>query len=719
MLFEPDDTFYKRCRIKCTGLYLISFLLALIVIFYVVRIQSDEEYKNTDDPLGVLWEEVTPTRGTIFSDDGQILAVDILRYSLSFDPDAAGLCNPVNGAYFMENADTLALALSQVFEDKSWAEYYQFLTDKLKNHVKGNYTLGNRRITAGELARIKAMTPLLDISKYKSGIIVTTFSRREYPHGNIARRTVGLKNSSVTTGLEKNLNDRLAGKKGVQKMARVTSDIWRPQHDVNNVEAQNGQDVHTTIDIKLQDFTQKALLKQIEEFKGVWGTAIVLDVATADVKAVANVAYNKDSSKYEAERYDWEFYAIQHNVSPGSTFKTVSLMCMLDDKNIPMSETFNTNASKDREGKVRLVKGSDAAITDDHSVGTVNVQQILEQSSNIGMAMIAHKYYNDNPGRLVSRIEETGIYRPLDLVIPTGTVPIYHRPGSKYWSAGGFLKMTFGLTVDLTPMHMAMFYNGLANNGVMLNPRFVTHFTDSRNHETVDTIPVKVLNAQLCSNETLKHIQDCLEGVVTRGTGRLTVGPAKFKCAGKTGTAPLPNRNAGFEGGMYKYYASFAGYFPADKPRYTVFVGIELHLNYPRERLHSGAYVAGPVFRDIADYIYDREKQTTVQSQNSEKTAVRGHARAAYGDPDKLENTLRQMGVNMQISGENGKYYGIDSLGMVTRDVRQDSIPDLRGFAFSDALSILYERGYSVSVVGEGNVQSVEFDGKTAKLYLK
>ncbi|MBQ0081583.1 MAG: hypothetical protein KBS95_08575 [Alistipes sp.] len=715
-LYEPEEEFFKKGGKRLTRLFIFFSIIICAIIVRMLIVQNNDLYRNADVVLTVRYVEQIPERGTIYSDDGRQLAVTILRYSLSFDPDAPGLMGK-DSVFFLRNVDHLAGTLSKFYGDRSKSEFLDSLMNKFKHRRDtsngkrvGGITvpLGKKLFTAGELSQMKAEDSLISANGVLSGIVADKKTTRIYPYGNLARRTVGfIRDNKPVTGLELSKNDFLKGRNGARRADRITRNVWRDVYDPLNVDAVDGLDMYTTLDVDLQEFVENALCDQVKEYGAKWGTAIVMDVKTADVKAIANVT--NESGKVETERLDHQFYALSSLMEPGSTFKTVALMSMIDDKHISLSETFNTGTTREK-----IVNG--VKHRDDHGVGVASVQTILEMSSNIGMAMIANKYYDRDRSRYIANIKKIGIFDTLKFDIDVISRPRYQNPEKRRLSTQDFLKSSYGYSVSMSPMQIAVFYNGIANGGVMLNPRIVTHFKDKKTQQVVYEYPVNVLNQKMCSENTLSMIRKCLEGVVTRGTAASTVGKAKFKCAGKTGTANIADQR-GYN--PLFYYATFVGYFPADNPRYTVFVSMETHLKYPREKVRSGALLSGPVFTKIADYIYDREQVRCSEGLDPDVKGKKRYLQPLAGESKKIGQTADLLGLNFVNVPSEAEYCSVDSTGNVLDIHNSDSLPDITGFALSDALQLLYDRGFSVTVKGEGSVRRVEYNGTNVRLYLK
>jgi len=728
---EEDPRYFHLFKSRLNVCKFLLLLFPVFIFFSILYNQfgpDSDLLSDIDQEESINWDEDTPERGAIYSDTHDVLAIDVLTYSLRFDPMARGLDNPKyeNGQLFQNNYKEFAAALSHILKDKSPREYEMFLERLYKDKPGRNILLTSHRITPSDISYLKSHSKL--ISKYdenKSGVMIIQHSERKYPNGNIAKRTIGLnsKNGAVT-GLEKSMDYRLAGRKGTHKSKRVTSKLWISQFDDNNIEPQDGWDVVTTINLDLQKFVQDDMVRQIRENDADWGTAIVLDVATGDIKAIANVELDHNTDSVTVEKYDGDFYAIHQRIEPGSTFKTVVFTALIELKHLSLNEMYNTG------GGTRFFPRGSIKVVDDHTVGNVTFKQVLEQSSNVGMAMAVERHCSSSKSEMQALdniIRGFGILNTLDLDIPTSIQPVMRTPEHRLWSYSDFITQSFGYAVNLTPMHIAMFYNAIANNGVMVKPRFVTSFEEGRTHRVISEAEIEVLNPKLCSPETLSKVQQSLEGVVLNGTAKRKLAGCKFQCAGKTGTAKISQGRKGYDtaSGLQPYFGSFVGYFPVDKPRYTVFVGYKTMHRKGSPKPWSGAMLSAPVFKNIADYIYDKENSTAKQ-KNVYVVSKPSKINASIGNTESLKLIGDNLGFNMSYSLQSSdEMVGLDSVGVVVRKPVSDSTGtiDLKGYSLTDALVVLHLQGIKAVVVGEGIVYRQEMSNKDGNkivtLYLK
>jgi cell division protein FtsI (penicillin-binding protein 3) len=634
-------------------------------------------------------------RGNIFASDGSLLATSVPEYELHMDMLAGGIADD---NVFQEKVDSLALCLSKFFGDKSQREYARMLREARKDGDR--YQLIRRKVGFQELKEIRKF-PIFNMGKYKGGLIVIQQNKRVLPFRSLASRTIGYTNDnaknaagkSVAVGLEGAYADYINGENGKRLMQRIAGNVWMPvNNDGNEVDPKEGADIISTIDVNFQDVAQAALKKQLEKTGADHGCVVLMEVATGEVKAIANYTRTK-SGDYE-ERMN---YAISEAAEPGSTFKLASYMTAIDQHKIDTGTLVDAQHGEyelynPRNGKVVL------KIRDAEDPGTIlSAKRAFEESSNVAAAKIIWAHYHNNPQEFTDKLYSYHLNEKNVLQIPGEGAPRIKNPSSRDWNKLQSLsQMAYGYESKLTPLQMLTFYNAVANNGTMIAPIFVSEIR--RYGNTVERFEARVINDKICSDRTLGRVRGMLEGVVQEGTGKQVIKNKLYTVAGKTGTAQIANGKVGY-GDKNKHQASFCGYFPADKPKYSMIVVI----HDPTIGSHLAAWVAGPVFRAIADRVYSSDLQmnqaTPLQYvSNSPMPKIKtGNRKATQEVYSKLNIKPIYASANNTVDTSNGVPYD-------ETKYQKGAVPEVTGMGLSDALYVLGNAGYKVSVHGSGTV---------------
>ena len=533
-----------------------------------------------------------------------------------------------------------------------------------------------------------------------------------HPFGRLASRSVGyVLRDSTTLGLEGGYDQWLRGVTGRRLERRLTGGVWMPVDNEDGVDPVPGSDIHTTIDINLQDVADAALERQLIKHGAQYGTVVVMEVGTGYIKAISNLTRRNDSTYVEDLNY-----AVAHATEPGSTFKLASLMVGFEDGTIKPTDTVDT-----RNGQVRYYN---RIMRDSHEggYGRITVQRAFEVSSNTGISVAVHKAYQQDPKRFVEGLKRMGLHQATGVRIPGEATPTMRSPGEKGWSGVSLPWMSIGYETALTPLQVLSFYNAVANNGRMMRPQFVDHV--SRNGKVVERMPPQVINPRICSESTLAIVHRMLRGVVDTGTA-VNLRAAHFAIAGKTGTAQVAKNGSYKEHGL-SYQASFVGYFPADAPKYSCIVVV----NGPTMSGYYGNVVAGPIFKEIADKIYSNrielQQQTHLAVVDGPRTPV-----SLSGHSADLRTALEGLGVAISVEGESEwvtTEAGDSTVVLKPRGIPADAmdrVPNVLGMGLRDALYILENRGLRVKVQGNGMVKrqslqpgSKAFQGSTITIEL-
>jgi cell division protein FtsI (penicillin-binding protein 3) len=575
-----------------------------------------------------------------------------------------------------------------MFKDASRYQYNQRLNAAYKSGNRG-FKLTPRKIDYNELQKIKKF-PILRRGRFGGGLIIEQENKRITPLGMLALRTIGGLNKGAYggvhgaigyTGLEGAFESYLKGKDGVSYKQNL-SGRWVSRTEI---EPENGMDVITTINVKMQDIAESALYKQLHNSNADWATAVLMEVETGEIKAIANLGKGKD------DYYEKDNYALGHRgcYEPGSTFKLVSLMVALEDGVVDTCDVFDTgNGTWRNNGR---------NITDTHGYGKLTVKQVFEKSSNVGVAKIITSCYANNPRDYVDRVYSFGINKPLGLEVTGEGQPYFKYPGDKDWWGTTLGSMSYGYDSKMTPLQILNFYNAVANNGKMVKPHLVKEIRD--NGALVKQFKTEVLNPMIASKETIGKARAMLEGVCINGTGR-SVNSEFFKVAGKTGTARVATGSEGYSSGMY--LASFAGYFPADNPKYSMIVTF----NNPRNGYY-GASVAGPVFKEIAEKVFALQgfKNYSLEDEKDFEP-IPSVKKGQYQDIMKIAEALNLQNVkgksDSQIAGVS-----VQDKEVVLKDytVVSGKVPDVIGMGASNAIYLMENAGLKVKIEGVGKVK--------------
>ncbi|AXT51176.1 PASTA domain-containing protein [Aquimarina sp. BL5] len=632
------------------------FIFAILVVVKLAKTQfvEGDMYRAKGEQRVFKTFDIPANRGNLYDSKGNLLATSVPKYDIRFDAVT------VTDKDFRENITELSKALSKEF-GKS-AEHYDDVLRRARDN-KNRYFLIQRNLGYSQYIRVKNF-PLLKYGANRGGLIVEQRTIREHPIGKIAERTVGYERRDdqgyyTRVGLEGAYGPFLRGKEGKRKKQKIAKNQWKPIGDANEVEPQDGYDVISTIDVNVQDITHHALLAQLEKFEAEHGTVVVMETKTGEIKAISNLGRTKSGKYYEKLNY-----AVGESHEPGSTFKLMAMVAALEDKVIDSSYVVDTENGR--------VKFYDRVVKDSKwgGYGKISAAKAFELSSNTAFAKIIDENYKNDPKKFVNRLMNMGLHKTLGLSIKGEGKPKIPYPGDKDWYGTTLPWMAHGYGVAITPLQTLAFYNAIANNGQMVKPRFIKEVKAwDRTKEKFDK---EVLNPAICSKETAKIVQEMMKNVVIRGTAD-NIQTENFQIAGKTGTC-WGNYGKAKE---REYISSFAGYFPAEDPRYSCIVVIH---KPNKEKGYYGNIVAAPVFKTIALKVYndipvvDEVSPNIVESKEIEKSYEEYFQKAR-------------------------KYKTI--------------MPNLKGMPAMDVISLLENMGLKVEVKGSGKVKSQSIEPGT------
>ena len=687
---QGDNPIKESILQRAKVLYLILMGMGVMAIVAVLMTQfgsDSQKLKEQAMEYSYKNEVIEALRGDVISDDGRTLATSILYYDLRMDMKAPGLTDEV----FSANVLKLSEKLSEFFKDKSTLEYFNHLNNARK---KGSRYLrvGPRRVDYLELGVIKTF-PLLSLPPNKGGVMAEEISRRVNLYGPLSWRTLGFVNSvGVKVGLEGTFDDVLRGVDGLTVKQKISGSFWIPIASENNIEPIHGQNIHTTINIELQDMVQSALRSQVVDFEIDWGTVVVMDVKTGHVKAIANLTQTKEGKLFE----DYN-YAVGMSLEPGSTFKIPTMMALMDDMNVSPNTIVDTEDGRVKVGYVNVVD------TKRGGYGRISVAEVIEKSSNVGMAKIINKYYGRTPSRYIEQLTKMGINDRLGVQIQGETRPLIKSPKDrKSWDGTTLTMMSYGYALRQTPLQTLAFYNAVANNGVMVKPQFVTAI--SAQGILTQKFPTDTLRVLEVSDNTLRATQKMMEGVVLRGTAKSLQSP-NYTVAAKTGTAQIAIGSSGYitSAGGRHYLGSTAGYFPADNPRYSIIVALKTFRKKGAKQTYYGGALAAPLFKKICDYIYSvdfslHHSRASVPVKEPRKLSVMA------GETEDLDNLAKY--VPLKKSYGKGEMAVVEQGSTRSFEVQcsEDGVPMVVGFSPIDAQKILMAKGYKVKVNGCGAI---------------
>ena len=641
------------------------FLVA--IIFRVINIQyvQGEKYKKLSTELTIKQDTIRANKGNVYAADGNLLATSMSKFTIRMDVVA------VEGNVFEENLVGLSRELSKLL-GKS-ADYYQ---NKLRTAKKrrNRYLLIARNVGYTDYLKMREF-PIFNLGVYGGGFIAEHKTVRAHPIGKIAERTIGYNDFRGEAGIEGAFADFMQGENGLRWKQKIAKNQWKPISDVNEKEPIDGHDIITTIDVNIQDITHHALLSQLEYYDADHGCAVVMETATGEIRAISNLGKGTDGKYFEKRNY-----AVWESHEPGSTFKLASLMAALEDKVI------DTSTVVDTEKGIFYVNGRKVEDSHRGGYGKISAARVFEVSSNVGVVKIIKEHYDDNPKKFYDKIEKYGFTKPIGFQIKGEGIPYVPNPKDKSWSKVSLEWMSWGYGISVTPMQTLMFYNAVANNGIMVKPHFVKEL---RRHDKAEKIfETEIVHPKIASDETLRKLRKVMENVVKKGTAS-NIYSSNFSMAGKTGTAKkymprIKNEKGEWEGGYYStenYVASFVGFFPADVPKYSCIVVVH---NPNKSTGYYGASVAAPIFKEIAQKIYTT---TPIDNQAVE---------------DKVE-----------FAAIDNKYKEYNKT--ITKEYA--NVPNVEGMSGMDAIALLENIGLKVkfSGIGKVNYQSIKKGEKLVK----
>lgn len=653
-----------------------------------ISIVEGEQWRNMGDSLYLKYVPIVADRGDILAADGSLMTTSLPFFDLHVDFKAEGLKEDV----FRNNVDSLAYYLSTyVNKSMSKTQMRDWLLQKRRRGDR--YALLAKNVSIRDLERIQTF-PIFRLGKHKGGLIIDRQHVRVKPYKLLASRTLGLERENAQQiGLERTFDSYLKGEEGQRLMQRVTGGAWIPVHDLADLEGERGADVVTTIDPQIQDIAEYALLEGLEKSGGKKGTAIVMEVETGAILAIANLGI-------QGEGYDEDYnYAVGFSAEPGSTFKLASVMALLEDGGADLDTPVDLGGGA---GKFfsRVMKDSKM-----HGIHQSTLREAFELSSNVGIARLVQQYYGHDgrAAQFAKRLREFHLHEITGIELDGEGAPLIKNPARKEdrWSALTLPWMSTGYECRLTPLQVLRLYNAVANDGKMMKPYIVSAIT--KEGRTIKKFKPQVVDSHIASETTIQKAKELLYGVVENGTGK-DHKPEHYMFCGKTGTARTDYYDP--DSPRKQYMASFAGYFPADKPKYSCIVMV----SDPVTGGYYGSTTALPIFRKIADRCMGINRELLAKTMLPDtQSTLDGVRLAGWCEKDELNEIIDELSIDTHVEGDGewARLASGEEMEMEVKDIlEKNMIPELTGMGIRDAIYLLENRGVHVKYGGVGRVRA-------------
>jgi cell division protein FtsI (penicillin-binding protein 3) len=667
-------------------------LLSLVVLGRAVYIQRFEgaHWRALSDSLHQKYVELDAERGTIYSEDGQMLSTSIPYFDIYIDFGADGL-REKNGKRFKANLDSFAIACASFFRDSTGTP--EKTINEYKKELKTAYNQGNRyfqlrkNLSFDQYKTFRTF-PLVRLGRNKSGVIVETNTRRLNPFGLLARRTIGLSRANAqNVGLERTYDSLLKGATGKRLVRFISGGAYVPVEGYE-IDPENGKDIITTIDVNIQDIAENALMRTLTESGSQHGTCIVMETKTGKIKAIANLGRRPDG------RYDEDLNYALHTTEPGSTIKLATLLSVLDAGSSRVTDMVEVGSAGSAYVGVRTINDAERAPRP-----VLSVRECFAHSSNVGMAKIALKAFGENPDKFKNYLHRFRLDKKAGIGLVGEEAPMLPKWKKNKEGLHAMLTMSFGYAIEVSPLQTLMLYNAVANDGKLMRPYLVSSIRQNGNE--VKNVEPEVLDPQIVKPEVVRAARSCMEAVTIEGTAKDVFKDSPFPVAGKTGTAHVAEGPRGYGEGVYQ--ASFVGYFPADAPEYTCIVVVKTQAHAVK---HFGGQLAAPVFKEVAGKLY----AMNVQGRRGSKMLISADsARYNYaGYAPGMKEVLGAVGLRVRDSAKGTDWARLDAFTntMVSRpvNIEKRQIPDVRNMTLRDALYVLENMNVKVVARGRGKV---------------
>ena len=659
-------------------------LMSALIVLRILALQFNQStWVQKQIAEKVSFRKVMADRGNILAEDGTIMATSLPFYRVSMDPTVLDTTQWEN---FRDSLYQLSLNFARYVEAESPRDttvdtlaVYRAVRQAMAEGDRHLF-LSRKKLNFKEMEQVQTW-PIINRGRFEGGLVVEKFNNeRYYPMEDLARITLGriVDDTVAIRGIEYSFNQHLRGRDGYQLVRKVVGGSFMPLDHYGHDGAVDGYDVTTTLDVDMQEVVERALARGVERNYAKYGVAILMEVGTGKIKAIANYP----------ETYN---HAIATSTEPGSTFKTASAVALIEDGIVTGDSIIDTG-----EGKIMY---DDKEVTDNgHVWGKISFEKVFAHSSNVGVSKTVFEAYDSLPDRYMQHLRNFGFFNLANLQIEGEPQPRIITPGDDEWTIATLPSLSYGYSLEVTPLQMATFYNGIANYGQLMRPWLVKEVRN--NSKIVEQYGPEVINPQMCSPQTAEQVHRLMRAVVEYGTADDAFRGMPFLVAGKTGTARKTKIGVGY---IRKYRASFGGFFPADKPRFTLYVMVD----EPDGGVSSGGSVAAPIFRDIAEQVYRMDQALTRPPQRPDgKPVDKPEPRAVYAQSaqvifEALDIPRGSTPDAEWLRGEsNGHQVNFDNL-----HPEPDRIPDLRGMTGRDALRLLESLGLDVTIQGTGRVR--------------
>lgn len=650
----------RQILLRIYSIYIVLLLIGGAVVWKLCALQYVERkyWQKLEHKLHSGKKKIDAERGTIYSADRSILSASLPFYDLYLDFNVAYV-RAKNGQKFRAILDSLARGFSKLFGDQSPSAYAQ----DLRNIYERRKVVRFKKNLSYEQKKSLQTLPLVREGRFKSGFQFVEKSKRRYPYGILAKRTIGFVRDYQhhNVGLEGSYDEYLRGDSGYQLVRYISGGAYAPSEGYN-VEPNGGKDIITTIDVHIQDIAEHTMLKMLQRNQAEWGTVVVMEVATGKIKAIVNLGIDEEREEY--------FEKINYALRPlelGSTFKLVSMLALLEDKGLDVKTEVEVFGGEYKYTKTSVMKDSEK-----HKLKKMTIRQAFANSSNVGISRMVVDNYSENPMAFLQYLKKLHLNSPTGIDLVGEEVKAYITPEDKHWDRNTSLAwLSIGYGAAFSPMQILMIYNAIANDGMMMRPYLVSDIYEEG--KLVKKFLPKVLESKICKKETLSALKDLLYAVTTEGTARQTFRNMHYKVAGKTGTSLFYGTD-GYRDSIY--HSSFIGFFPLERPIYTCAVFIK---NRPKARNYYGSSVAAPVFREISDKLYAfANVNNTLQNESK-------NSRIIKSKPIKL--------------WQNPKLIAYKS-----QDSKSFPMPNLQGKHLRELLVYMEQYGFRIVARGQGFV---------------
>ncbi len=668
------------------------FGIAICIQIFRIQFVEGDYWRSKADSLTTQIRSIEASRGNIFSSDGSLLATSVPIYDIRMDLKADGLTEEA----FKKNVDSLSLCLSNLFNDKSKSEYNHELHEAWNDGSR--YFLIQKNVHYTQMKTLKQF-PLFRLGKYKGGLMIQQRNIRELPFKELAQRTIGTLRDVKPVGIEASFDGSLQGASGSRLMQRIAGGVWMPLNDKEVVEPKDGNDIITTINVNIQDVAENALGEHLIKNNADHGCVVVMEVETGNIVAIANLSKTSDGSYKENFNY-----AIAEATEPGSTMKLASLVAGIDDGLIDLDEIIDVG-----NGEMTYC-GQPMRDAHPPKKSRLTVREAFMTSSNVGISKIITHYYAKRQQDFLDKLKSFGLNSKLGLQIEGEGKPRIKSAKDKDWNPCVSLPWTsIGYEVLISPLQTLTFYNAIANNGRMVKPKFVKEI---RYHgQLVKSFPTEIIRDSIVSQSTIAKAHELLEAVIDSGTGK-ALKNVNYKVAGKTGTAQIQKPKFGYDKSHMTYQASFAGYFPADRPKYSCIAVVYA----PSGGEYVGGAVSAPIFKEIADKVFSNDMQlhNELVASNSENKNI---PETKAGQNKDLNKVLTGLNVKVLRKNNDSKWVSTsataDGVVMTERKTQFGSVPNVIGMGIRDAIYLLENSGLNVRVNGKGAVKKQSLDPGT------